>query len=147
MAVMPENDRTPDDERPLHAVHERAVWGDDPEEIDASAVVEEVAEGFPEAERRWHDHPAVAPFKAVGLFIKRSGKRIAVTIAGFAVLLAGVAMLVLPGPGILVIIAGLAILATEYVWAERMLAEAKRRAVQAKDAVTRKNKNGDSTAA
>ena len=34
-------------------------------------------------------------------------------------------MLVLPGPGMVVIIAGLAILATEYVWAERMLAAAK----------------------
>jgi uncharacterized protein (TIGR02611 family) len=135
------------DEDPFHVVRGREVWGDDPEEVDASAVVEEVAEEFPGAERKWHDHPAVAPFKAVALFIQRSGKRIAVTIVGFAVLLAGVAMLVLPGPGIVVIIAGLAILATEYVWAERMLAEAKRRAMQAKDAVTRKKpKNGDAAA-
>ena len=127
-----------------HHPHDREVWGDDPEELDASAVVEEVAEEFPEAERRWHDHPAFVPIKAVGLFIQRSGKRIAVTVVGFAVLLAGIAMLVLPGPGIVVILAGLAILATEYVWAERMLAEAKRRAVQAKDVVTRKNnKNAD----
>jgi uncharacterized protein (TIGR02611 family) len=119
------------------------VWGDNPEEIDADAVVEEVKEEFPSTERRWHDHPAFAPIKAVWLFIERSGKRIAVTIVGFGVLLAGIAMLVLPGPGIVVILAGLAILATEYVWAERMLAEAKRRAIQAKDVVTRKNKNGD----
>jgi uncharacterized protein (TIGR02611 family) len=134
---MADPDRVPEDDR-LHVVREREVWGDDPEEVDASAVVEEISEEFPHAEHRWHDHPAVAPFKAVALFIKRSGKRIAVTIVGFAVLLAGVAMLVLPGPGIAVIIAGLAILATEYVWAERMLAEAKRRAMQAKDKVTRK---------
>jgi uncharacterized protein (TIGR02611 family) len=128
--------------------HDHEVWGDDPEELDASAVVEEVAEEFPDAERRWHDHPAFVPVKAVGLFVQRSGKRIAVTIVGFAVLLAGVAMLVLPGPGIVVILAGLAILATEYVWAERMLAEAKRRAVQAKDVVTRKNaRNADDDAA
>jgi uncharacterized protein (TIGR02611 family) len=127
--------------------HDHEVWGDDPEELDASAVVEEVAEEFPEAERRWHDHPAFVPVKAVGLFVQRSGKRIAVTVVGFAVLLAGVAMLVLPGPGIVVILAGLAILATEYVWAERMLAEAKRRAVQAKDVVTRKNaRNADDAA-
>jgi tellurite resistance protein TerC len=45
-----------------------------------------------------------------------------VTIGGFAVLLAGVAMLVLPGPGLLVIVGGLAILATEYAWAARPLA-------------------------
>jgi uncharacterized protein (TIGR02611 family) len=127
--------------------HDHEVWGDDPEELDASSVVEEVAEEFPEAERRWHQHPAFVPLKAIGLFIQRSGKRIAVTIIGFAVLLAGVAMLVLPGPGIVVILAGLAILATEYVWAERMLAEAKRRAMQAKDAVTRRGgKNADDDA-
>jgi uncharacterized protein (TIGR02611 family) len=137
---MAEPEPTPDEVRHHHP-HDHEVWGDDPEELDASAVVEEIAEEFPETERRWHDHPAFAPIKAVGLFIQRSGKRIAVTVVGFAVLLAGVAMLVLPGPGIVVIIAGLAILATEYVWAERMLAEAKRRAVQAKDVVTRKNKH------
>jgi uncharacterized protein (TIGR02611 family) len=138
-------ERNPDHERPRRG--EREIWGDDPEEVDASAVVDEVAAEFPEAERRWHDHPALAPIKAVGLFIQHSGKRIAVTIVGFAVLLAGVAMLVLPGPGIVVILAGLAILATEYMWAERMLAEAKRRAIQAKDVVTRKNsKNADDPA-
>jgi uncharacterized protein (TIGR02611 family) len=139
-------DRDPDHDG-LHSNRPREVWGDEPDEVDASAVVEEVASEFPATERRWHDHPAVAPFKAVALFIQRSGKRIAVTIVGFAVLLAGVAMLVLPGPGVVVIIAGLAILATEYVWAERMLAEAKRRAVQAKDAVTRKKSKSDDTSA
>jgi uncharacterized protein (TIGR02611 family) len=67
-----------------------------------------------------------------------------VTIAGFAVLLAGIALLVLPGPGWLLIFIGLAILATEYVWAERLLAAAKRKAEQAKDVVLRK-KNRDDT--
>jgi hypothetical protein len=47
-------------------------------------------------------------------------------------------MLVLPGPGIVVIIAGLAILGTEYVWAQRLLRLAKQKATQAKDAVFRK---------
>jgi hypothetical protein len=50
-------------------------------------------------------------------------------------------MLVLPGPGLLVIVAGLGILSSEYVWAQRMLATAKRKAEEAKDAVLRK-KNG-----
>ena len=122
---------------------DREIWGDDPEEIDASAVVEQIETTFPDTERRWHDHPFIAPFKAVALFIKRSGKRIAVTIAGGVVILVGIAMLVLPGPGLLVIIAGLAILATEYVWAERLLRMAKERAVQAKDKVLRKKANGD----
>lgn len=48
-------------------------------------------------------------------------RRVSVTVAGFAVLLAGVAMLVLPGPGILVMVGGLAILATEYAWAKKPL--------------------------
>jgi uncharacterized protein (TIGR02611 family) len=43
---------------------------------------------------------------------------------GFAVLLAGLAMLVLPGPAFLVIPIGLAILALEFSWAERMLERA-----------------------
>ena len=114
------------------------AWGDEPQEVDASELFEEMETTQPDLVRRWHDHPTVVPFKILARFIGRNGKRVAVTIAGFAVVLAGLAMLVLPGPGIVVIIAGLAILATEYVWAERMLAEAKRRAMQAKDKVTRK---------
>lgn len=109
------------------------VWGDEPSEVDASEVVGEVP--GPITETRWHDHWVWVPFKVVWRFIEKSGKRIAVTIAGFGVLLAGVAMLVLPGPGILVIIAGLAILATEYVWAQRLLRKAKEKAEQAKNAV------------
>ena len=44
-----------------------------------------------------------------------------VFVAGVAVLLAGPAMLALPGPGVLVIILGLVILATEFAWAERVV--------------------------
>ena len=40
---------------------------------------------------------------------------------GFVVLGAGIAMLVLPGPGLLVMAAGLAMLALEFAWAERLL--------------------------
>ena len=122
------------------------VWGDDPEEIAASEVIEEFATDE-EVQRRWHHHPAFAPFKVVWRFIRRSGKRIAVTIAGFAVLLAGVALLVLPGPGWLLIFLGLGILGTEYVWAQRLLATAKTKANQAKDVVLRKKKNGDAAPA
>ena len=53
--------------------------------------------------------------------IARNARRLIVFIAGIAVLLAGVAMLALPGPGVLVIILGLVILATEFAWAERVL--------------------------
>jgi uncharacterized protein (TIGR02611 family) len=47
--------------------------------------------------------------------------RTAVALAGFVVVLAGLAMIPLPGPGLLIVAAGLAILALEFAWAERWL--------------------------
>jgi uncharacterized protein (TIGR02611 family) len=47
--------------------------------------------------------------------------RVAFAAAGFIVLLAGLVMLVTPGPGIPVIILGLGMLALEFSWAERWL--------------------------
>jgi uncharacterized protein (TIGR02611 family) len=47
--------------------------------------------------------------------------RAAVVLAGFVVVLVGLALIPLPGPGLLVIAAGLALLALEFVWAERLL--------------------------
>jgi uncharacterized protein (TIGR02611 family) len=52
-------------------------------------------------------------------------------LAGLAVTAAGVAMLVLPGPALVVIPIGLAMLALEFAWAERALALAIRRAEEA----------------
>ena len=113
------------------------VWGDDPEERDASAVVEEFADDE-RVEREWHDAVPLAPIKVVWRFMARNGRRIGVTIVGFAVLLAGVALLVLPGPGWLLIFIGLGILSSEYVWAQRMLHVAKRKAEEAKNVVLRR---------
>lgn len=47
--------------------------------------------------------------------------RIAVVAAGVVVLLAGLAMTVLPGPAFVVIPVGLSLLALEFVWAETIL--------------------------
>jgi uncharacterized protein (TIGR02611 family) len=47
--------------------------------------------------------------------------RVAFAAVGFIVLLAGIVMLVTPGPGIPVIILGLGMLALEFSWAERWL--------------------------
>jgi len=44
---------------------------------------------------------------------------------GFTIILIGVALLVLPGPGTLVIILGLALLGTEFAWARRLLKRVK----------------------
>ena len=51
----------------------------------------------------------------------RRAKRASVALIGGTVLLAGIVLLVLPGPAFLVIPAGLAILATEFAWARRWL--------------------------
>jgi uncharacterized protein (TIGR02611 family) len=60
--------------------------------------------------------------------------RVVVFVVGGLIVLAGLAMLVLPGPGWLVIILGVAVLATEFAWAERLLARVKGWAERAKDA-------------
>ena len=77
-------------------------------------------------------------------WLTRNAKRIAVLIAGLAVLLAGAAMLVLPGPGIIVVILGLAILATEFAWAEQALDRTSASAATAISRATR-TRNGRAT--
>ncbi len=51
----------------------------------------------------------------------RAAWRSIVLVVGGTVVAVGVAMIVLPGPAFVVIPAGLAILATEFVWAARLL--------------------------
>ena len=139
---MAHEDPDPQSHRPPHGLRRHdGVWGDDPGEIDAEAVVAEIEASDPGIAKLWHDHPAWVPFKAVGRFIRKSGKRIAVTIAGFAVLIVGIVLIPLPGPGWLIVFSGLAILATEYVWARRLLNYAKAKVGQAKDVVLRKDRN------
>ncbi len=58
--------------------------------------------------------------------------RLVFVAAGFTVTLAGLLMLVLPGPALVVIPIGLAMLALEFAWAERMLDVAIKRADAAK---------------
>jgi tellurite resistance protein TerC len=55
-----------------------------------------------------------------------SVKRLIKIVFGFTLLAIGVALLVLPGPGWLVIALGLGVLAGEYVWARRLLDRIKR---------------------
>ena len=64
-------------------------------------------------------------------FIGRSSKRIAVSVVGGALVLGGLAMVVLPGPGILVVALGFAVLGTEYAWAAAALERTKRSATRA----------------
>jgi Putative transmembrane protein (PGPGW) len=53
-------------------------------------------------------------------------RRVLVALVGGTVLLIGIAMIVLPAPSILVIPAGLAILAIEFAWARHWLGKVRR---------------------
>lgn len=71
--------------------------------------------------RKLHSHPILA-----------ATTKIVITLVGGLVLLAGVVMIFTPGQGILAIVLGLAILATEYTWAERWLKKARDKAAEAR---------------
>jgi len=72
----------------------------------------------------------------------RSAKRIAVAVLGTVLVVGGVAMLALPGPGLLVVLAGLAVLANEFAWAKSALALTKRKAGQAGGILKRRTSRG-----
>ena len=55
----------------------------------------------------------------------RQVRRIVVFILGISVVLVGIVMIVTPGPAVVVIPLGLAILATEFRWARKWLATAR----------------------
>ena len=60
------------------------------------------------------------------VWLWKQARRVVVFVIGSTVLLIGIAMIVLPGPAVIVIPLGLAILATEFVWAKDWLRYAKR---------------------
>lgn len=57
-------------------------------------------------------------------------RRVALEVLGWILVVAGIAALVLPGPGLLMIFAGLVVLSQEYEWAERRLEPVKIRALR-----------------
>ncbi|MEX0939514.1 MAG: PGPGW domain-containing protein [Pirellulales bacterium] len=63
----------------------------------------------------------------------RQARRIVIAVVGTTVLLVGVAMMLLPGPAIVVIPLGLAILAVEFAWARRWLRHVKHTAGSMRD--------------
>ncbi|MFJ6606515.1 TIGR02611 family protein [Streptomyces lydicus] len=86
------------------------------------------------------EEEAVPPEQPLGSraphFVKRSRPlhlswQVGVFLVGLAVVVGGVIMLPLPGPGWLVIFAGMAIWATEFVWAQLVLRWAKRKVTEA----------------
>jgi tellurite resistance protein TerC len=55
----------------------------------------------------------------------KAARRVVVTLVGVTVLLIGVVLLVTPGPALVVIPVGLAILGLEWAWARRLLSAVK----------------------
>lgn len=56
----------------------------------------------------------------------KAARRVAVAVVGITVLAVGVALIVLPGPAIVVIPIGLAILSVEFAWARSWLRKVRR---------------------
>lgn len=61
----------------------------------------------------------------------RTAKRVALEALGWVLVVGGIAALVLPGPGLLAIFAGLALLSQQYEWAERRVEPVKKQALKA----------------
>jgi tellurite resistance protein TerC len=55
----------------------------------------------------------------------RTPRKILVVVLGSTILALGIALIVLPGPAVIVIPLGLSILATEFLWARRLLRRVK----------------------
>jgi hypothetical protein len=63
------------------------------------------------------------PRASVVRVVRRLARRLLLTVAGGLAVAAGVAMLVLPGPGLVTIALGLGLLGQEYTWAARLSAD------------------------
>lgn len=61
----------------------------------------------------------------------RQSKRIVLEFVGWTLVVLGIAALVLPGPGLLMLFAGMAILSQQYTWAEKRLRPVERVAKEA----------------
>lgn len=63
----------------------------------------------------------------------RQARRVVVAVAGITVVLVGIALLVLPGPGVLTILVGLGMLSVEFAFARRWMMALQARAANAAD--------------
>jgi uncharacterized membrane protein len=65
----------------------------------------------------------------------QQAKRYLKIVAGFTLLILGIAMIVTPGPGWLTILLALGVLAAEFVWARRLLDRIKEQGVRIRETV------------
>lgn len=113
---------------------DRGTQGSAADEATTEATTEATAEPAADATA---EAAAQAPHVSKAPAFIKSNKslhlswQVGVFIVGLAVIAAGVAMLVLPGPGWVAIFAGLAIWATEFAWAHLVLRWTKRKVTEA----------------
>ena len=77
------------------------------------------------------DERRAAPPSGYVLAVLRGARRAIVFTLGISVILVGIVMIVAPGPAVVVIPLGLGILATEFLWARRLLVSLKERLINA----------------
>ncbi|MDP1834754.1 MAG: TerC/Alx family metal homeostasis membrane protein [Chlamydiales bacterium] len=87
--------------------------------------------------------PLANDLKELFVMTYRQAKRFVIIVTGFTILVVGIAMLVLPGPAIVVIPLGLLILAREFVWAKRLLAKFKEKGAGVINIFSSKDKDGN----
>jgi uncharacterized protein (TIGR02611 family) len=77
----------------------------------------------------------------------KQAKRLIKVVIGFTVLALGCIMLVTPGPGVVTVVLGLAILGTEFVWARKLMKRFEKEAVNVKNSFVNNyiNKNQKGT--
>lgn len=68
----------------------------------------------------------------------KQAKKLIISVIGFTVLLIGLAMVALPGPAVVVIPIGLGILASEFIWAKKILKRVKSNASNMKEWIRKK---------
>lgn len=88
--------------------------------------------------------PLAEELAGLAVLAYKNVRRVIVLIVGTIVLLVGVGMIVLPGPAILVIPTGLAILATQFAWARLLLRKIKRKAYELSGDLSETVGKGDS---
>jgi len=74
-------------------------------------------------------------------------RRFSKILGGFTLLGVGAVMLIMPGPGWLVIFLGLTLLAAEFVWARRLMDRMKQQGARLKDSVLRSRKTSPADSA
>ena len=90
----------------------------------------------PQTRRRSRAHPVRRFFQRIGLYyLPPVLRRTVVAVLGGTILLIGILLLVLPGPGLLVILIGLAVLGSEFVWARQLIKRARKLGKQGHDYV------------